>query len=48
MSHTRSTGGKQCPKCGGSLEFGAFIDTVTGQRGWACDECNIVYSSLEV
>jgi len=48
MSHTRSTEGKQCLKCGDSLEYGALIDTVTGKRGWACDECNIVYSSLEV
>jgi ribosomal protein S27AE len=48
MSRTRSTDGKQCPKCGASLEYGALIDTVTGKRGWACGECNVVYSSLEV
>jgi hypothetical protein len=48
MSRTQSTGGKQCPKCGASLDYGALLDTVTGKRGWACDECNVVYSSLEV
>jgi hypothetical protein len=48
MSRTRSTDGRQCPKCGTSLEYGALIDTVTGQRGWACDECNVTYSCLEV
>jgi len=37
-----------CPKCGAALEYGALLDCVTGQRGWACDECNVVYSSLEV
>ena len=48
MSRARSTGGKQCPKCGDSLEYGALTDTVIGKRGWVCDECNVVYSSLEV
>jgi hypothetical protein len=48
ISRTQSTEDKQCPKCGVSLDYGAFLDTVTGQRGWAYDECNIVYSSLEV
>jgi len=37
-----------CPGCGATLEYGALLDCVTGQRGWACDECNVAYSSLEV
>ena len=37
-----------CPKCGATLEYGPQLDCVTGQREWACDECNIIYSSLEV
>ncbi len=37
-----------CPGCGAELDYGALLDTVTGQRGYACGECNVVYSSLEV
>lgn len=37
-----------CLDCGTVLEYGALIDTVTGQRGWACNECNVVYSSLQM
>ena len=38
----------RCPKYGAALDYGPLSDTVTGQRGWACDEFNVVYSSLEV
>ena len=37
-----------CSKCGSALEYGALLNYVTGQRGWACDECNVTYSPLEV
>ncbi len=37
-----------CLRCGSELDYGALLDSVTGQRGWACNECNVAYSSLEV
>jgi hypothetical protein len=39
-----------CPRdeCGGDLSYGALLDTVTGQRGWGCDECDYAFSTGEL
>lgn len=43
-----SENSKACPKCDSGLESGELLDCVTGQRGWACEDCDVVYSPLEV
>lgn len=37
-----------CPNCDGELEYGALLDTVTGQRGYGCDTCSMGYTTSEL
>jgi len=39
-----------CPHCStdAQLKAGVLLDTVTGQKGYGCDECNTAYSTGEL
>lgn len=39
-----------CPQgdCDGTLEYGALLDAVTGQRGYGCDTCTMGYTMTDL
>ena len=40
---------KECPNCGHrGLSGGVLLDTVTGQRGYGCPECDYAFTVGEV